>query len=215
MVRNLSILLLTLGLVIVTGCRSVTPTPADEAQTPVARGERLANVLGCHDCHTPKTMTAKGPEPDMARALIGHPEASNLPAPPTLPAGPWIVSTTWDLTAWSGPWGVSYAINLTPDQDTGIGIWTEEMFIASMRTGMHMGEASSRPILPPMPWQDLKHLTDDELKALFAYLRSLPPTKNRVPDPVILPPPDAGASGAPAPGSTDPGGAETARPSGA
>jgi hypothetical protein len=84
-------------------------------------------------------------------------------------------------TAWAGPWGVSYTSNLTPDQSTGIGIWTEDMFIRAMRTGKHMG--TSRTILPPMPWSWFGKMRDQELKAIFAYLKSIPPIHNRVPDP--------------------------------
>jgi hypothetical protein len=100
-----------------------------------------------------------------------------------------VAVTNSDLTAWSGPWGISYGINLTPDENTGIGIWTEEMFVRMIRTGRHMGQ--SRPVLPPMPIETYSHLTDEDLKAVFAYLRSLPPIENRVPDPVIAPPPPA------------------------
>ena len=52
-------------------------------------------------------------------------------------------------TAFAGPWGVSFTANLTPDKETGLGKWTEEMFIATMRTGRHQGKG--RPMLPPMP----------------------------------------------------------------
>jgi hypothetical protein len=93
-----------------------------------------------------------------------------------------MASATWDMTAWSGPWGTSFAANLTSDQNTGLGIWTEEMFLNAIRQGRHMGV--SRPILPPMPWQVFRNLTDEDLKAIFAYLRTVPPVHNRVPDPV-------------------------------
>ena len=83
-------------------------------------------------------------------------------------------------TAFSGPWGVSYAFNLTPEQNTGLGIWTEEMFIQTIRTGRHMGV--SRPINPPMPWPAYRNATDDDLKAVYAYLRTIKPIKNRVPE---------------------------------
>jgi len=86
------------------------------------------------------------------------------------------------MTAWAGPWGISYAANLTPDQNTGLGIWTEYMFIKAMRTGKHMG--AGRDILPPMPWQNLNKLSDADLRAVYAYLRTVPAVKNRVPDPV-------------------------------
>jgi len=202
--RTSSILFVAPALALLVGCQGApapAPAPAAQGQSQVARGERLVLVLGCHDCHTPKIMGVNGPEPDMTKRFIGHPEGSKLPAPPALAASPWAISCTMDLTAWSGPWGVSYAINLTPDQDTGIGIWTEEMFLKAMRTGKHMGEASSRPILPPMPWQDFNNLTDEELKDVFAYLRSMPAMTNHVPEPVILPmpaAPPAPAGGAPA-----------------
>jgi hypothetical protein len=78
-------------------------------------------------------------------------------------------------------WGISYAANLTPDRETGLGAWTEQNFVDTMRTGRHMGRG--RPILPPMPWQMVKNLTDQDLKAVFAYLRTLPTVKNRVPQP--------------------------------
>jgi mono/diheme cytochrome c family protein len=148
----------------------------------VERGRYLVTTIGCGDCHTPKTMGANGPEEDHSRLLSGHPEGSNFPAPPAAGNGPWIATASWDLTAWSGPWGISYARNLTPDQNTGIGSWSEETFVGAIRTGRHMGVA--RPILPPMPWPAYRNLTDEDLKAVYAYLRSIPPVHNRVPLPV-------------------------------
>jgi mono/diheme cytochrome c family protein len=146
-----------------------------------ARGQYLVETLGCSDCHTPKKMGPDGPEIDTSRLLSGHRQDAVLPAPPAA-RGPWIASANSDFTAWSGPWGISYAFNLTPDRNTGLGIWTEEMFVKAIRTGRHMGV--SRPILPPMPWQMYRNLTDDDLKAVYAYLRTLKPIHNRVPDPV-------------------------------
>jgi hypothetical protein len=96
-----------------------------------------------------------------------------------------MAATNDSLTAWAGPWGVSFAINLTPDNDTGIGEWSEEMFIRMARTGKHQGQPNGRDILPPMPWFNLKGLTDADLKAIWAYLRSLPPVKNQIPLPVM------------------------------
>ena len=157
--------------------------PESQSNSQVRRGQYLVQFGGCSDCHTPKKMGARGPEDDAARFLAGHPEDTKLPSPPSLPAGPWF-ATTAGLTAWSGPWGICYSSNLTPDANTGLGIWTEEMFIKAMRTGKHYG--ASRDILPPMPWQSLSRLTDEDLKAIFAFLRSIPPVRNHVPDP--LPP---------------------------
>lgn len=157
--------------------------PTVQAHTPnVERGAYLVRTMLCNDCHTPWKMGPKGPEPDMTRALTGHPEDLKLPPPPQLPEGPWVTVASASMTAWSGPWGVSYTANLTPDKETGLGDWTEEMFIKTMRTGLHQGKG--RPVLPPMPWPWIGQLSDSDLKDLFAYLQSLPPVKNRVPAPV-------------------------------
>ena len=162
-------------------CGDMRAAPGNQAAS-VERGRYLVDAVGCHDCHTPKTMGPEGPQLDTSRLLSGHPEGDVLPPPPPVSKGPWIATATWDLTAWSGPWGISYAANLTPDQNTGTGIWDEQMFLKAIKTGKHMGV--SRPILPPMPWEAFKNMTDEDLKAIFAYLHSLPPIVNHVPDPV-------------------------------
>jgi hypothetical protein len=146
----------------------------------IKRGEYLVRFGDCSACHTPLKFGPNGPEPDMTRYLSGHPADTKLP-PADLKPGPWFAATA-GMTAWAGPWGTSYAANLTPDTNTGLGIWTEEMFIKSMRTGKHMG--TGRPILPPMPWQASANLSDEDLKAIFAYLRTVPPVKNHVPGPL-------------------------------
>jgi mono/diheme cytochrome c family protein len=156
--------------------KSSKPVNAD----PVARGKYLVTFGGCNDCHTPLKLTDKGPTPDMARMLSGHPRGTVLPVPELKP-GPWFAATA-GMTAWAGPWGITYAANLTPDTNTGLGIWTEDMFLKAMRTGKHMGV--SRPILPPMPWRSLAALNDDDLKAIYAYLRTIPAISNEVPRPV-------------------------------
>lgn len=160
------------------------PKAEEVAAARVARGKYLVGAIGCGHCHSPKVMGPHGPVEDHARLLSGHPEGSALPAAPK-PDGPWIATAAWDLTAWSGPWGVSYAMNLTPDENTGIGSWSEETFVKALRTGKHMGV--SRPILPPMPWDSFRNFSDEDLKSMYAYLRSIPPVHNRVPDPVEPP----------------------------
>jgi mono/diheme cytochrome c family protein len=147
-----------------------------------ARGRELVTLGGCNDCHTPLKMGQNGPEPDMARMLSGHPEHIAMPAAPALPPGPWAFVAAGTMTAWSGPWGVSYTANLTPDPETGLGRWTERDFIETMRTGRHMGRG--RQILPPMPVQNLGQLPERDLKDIFAYLKSIPAVKNQVPQPV-------------------------------
>jgi len=154
----------------------------------VARGKYLVAMIGCGDCHTPMTMTANGPEHDATRYLAGHPEQIGVVLP-SAAQGPWLWSGTATTTAFSGPWGVSYAANLTPDENTGLGIWTEEMFVKALRTGKHMGV--SRPIAPPMPWPAFRNANDDDLKAMYAYLRTIKPITNHVPD--YQPPAESGA----------------------
>jgi hypothetical protein len=151
----------------------------------VQRGEYLVKIMGCNDCHTPWKMGPQGPEPDMTRFLSGHPEQIG-PLPRAKVAEPFIWSGFATNTAFNGPWGVSYAFNLTPEQNTGLGIWTEEMFVKTIRTGRHMGV--SRPINPPMPWPAYRNATDDDLKAIYAYLRTIKPIVNHVPD--YVPPTD-------------------------
>lgn len=153
-----------------------------EPTASVERGRYLVTAMGCGDCHSPKRMGPQGPEEDGSRRLSGYPEGSNLPAPPALGTGPWVATASWDQTAWAGPWGISYATNLTPDENTGIGSWSEETFVKALKSGRHMGVA--RPILPPMPWTSLRHLSDIDLRSMHAYLRTLPPVHNRVPEPV-------------------------------
>jgi len=146
----------------------------------IARGKYLATIQDCNGCHTP--FNEKG-EPDMSRMLSGHP-ANVRVAAPRARSGDWLVSINSTNTAWSGPWGVSFTSNLTPDRTTGIGSWTEETFIAAIRNGKKSGVG--RPLLNPMPWRMYAMASDDDLKAIFAYLRTVPPIANRVPNP--LPP---------------------------
>jgi mono/diheme cytochrome c family protein len=159
------------------------PAAAKPASAKVKRGEYLVKSVGCHDCHTPLKMGANGPEPDMTRSLSGHQAEMVMPPAPKLPPGPWLVTVAATMTAWSGPWGVSYTANLTPDPDTGLGKWTERNFIETIRSGRRQGRG--RALLPPMPWQVYRNLTDQDLQSIFAYLKTIPAIKNRVPDPVV------------------------------
>jgi hypothetical protein len=156
------------------------------ASTAAARGKYLVTGGGCNDCHTPWKMGDNGPEPDMTRMLSGHPAEMQLPPPPP-PNGPWTVAGAATFTAWSGPWGTSYTANLTPDKETGLGTWTAQQFVDTIRNGRVQGHG--RQLLPPMPWPAIRNFSDSDLKAIFAYLQTIPPIKNKVPDPVIAPPP--------------------------
>ena len=159
------------------------PGARESEAPPAERGRYLAEFSGCHDCHTPKIFTATGPARDTTRLLSGQPAGEPVPAVPRGVIGPtgWGALVSNHFTAWAGPWGVSFAANLTP-HETGLLPWTPELFIQAMRTGRHMG--TGRPILPPMPWNDFAKMTDQDLRAVFAYLRSLPPINNQVPAPI-------------------------------
>ena len=124
----------------------------------IARGKYLVAIAGCNDCHTPGYFLGK---PDMARFLGGSEVGFDMPG----------------LGVFHGP-------NLTPDKETGLGGWTPRNFVETIRNGRHQGRG--RPLLPPMPWEVYSNLTDDDLESVFAYLQSIPPVKNRVPQP--LPP---------------------------
>lgn len=160
-----------------------TAAPAASAADKIARGKYIVSTSGCHDCHTPWIMGPKGPEPDMTRALSGHPQDFKLPPASKLDA-PWVMAAAGTNTAWAGPWGVSYTANLTPDPETGLGKWTLRNFTETIRTGRHMGRG--REVLPPMPVMVYRNWTDADFEAVFAYLQSMPAIKNRVPEP--LPP---------------------------
>ncbi len=176
--RHAVLLMLTTALL----APSAVSAQDSAAGAQVKRGEYLVTVGGCHDCHTPWIMGSNGPEPDMKRGLSGHPQDIVIRAPAKV-SEPWSSASSPTNTAWSGPWGVSFTANLTPDPETGVlRDFTEQQFIQTMRTGRHQGQG--RQILPPMPWPNYGQMTDDDLKAVFAYLRQVPAVKNKVPDPI-------------------------------
>jgi hypothetical protein len=149
-------------------------------ESQVKYGEHLVQIIGCNDCHTPKKMTATGPEPDFSMALSGHPAKMPAPDIDRKEVETKGLGVTNDLTCWVGPWGISYASNITSDS-TGIGNWKEEQFIYCLREGKWMGIPGNRELLPPMPWKEFRFMTDAELKAIFAYLKSTKPIHNVTP----------------------------------
>jgi mono/diheme cytochrome c family protein len=183
-------ILIVLSVLAFFGCSK----PEAKTENPVERGKYLVTLGGCNDCHTPKVAGPNGaPVFDTSRTLSGHPRNAPVPSWSVEDERRGVAATTnGDLSAWAGPWGVSFAMNLTPDRETGIAEWSEQMFIQVARTGKHQGQPNGRDILPPMPWFSLKDLTDADLKAIWAYLRSLPPIQNQVPFPI---PPKAAKAG--------------------
>ena len=127
---------------------------ATHAQSLVERGKYLATIGDCIDCHTPRYFFG---QPDMTRYLGGSDVGFQIP----------------DMGIFVGP-------NLTPDKETGLGSWTDEQIGKALTTGER---PDGRILAPIMPWHALAHLTKPDLAALVAYLRSLPPVKNKVPGP--------------------------------
>src|SRR5688572_21918794 len=140
--------------------------PGLSKQELIARGKYLTTIGGCNDCHSPKVMGPFGPEPDTTRLFSGHPKEEKLG--PIINTSDWLVMNN-GFTAFIGPWGISYAANLSPD-DTGIGNWKLEQFVTAIRKGKSKGIESNRDLLPPMPWQMYRNMTDQDLEAVFTYL---------------------------------------------
>lgn len=152
----------------------------------VKRGAQLVNLGGCGDCHTPMHFdpALQMPVKSMDRMLSGHPVGAPEPASEPGKGDQAVIGATF--TAFRLPFGVVYAANLTPDKETGLGNWNVSQFIATMRTGHHQG--AGRPLLPPMPWQNLASATDADLTAMFSFLQTIPAVNNKVPAPNVPPP---------------------------
>lgn len=180
-----------LGCHINTNSQKRTKTPPLDSSTfyrsfpnLIAWGRHLVEMGGCNDCHTPDILTNKGPQPDTTRYLAGHPEHTPLPRVNRKEIERKGLAVTRDETAWIGPWGITYAANLTPDKQTGIGNWTVAQFIRCFRGGKENGAPAGRPLLPPMSGVAAQYnhtASNAELKAIFAYLRSIKPVHNAVP----------------------------------
>ena len=162
--------------------RAADPAPAaplaggPPASDKVARGKWLVTVLGCGDCHTPRLPEGRQ---DPNYLLAGHKESDSYPSwDDSLYTKGYGMLVSTSGTAFAGPWGVTFARNLTPDKTTGIGGWNEDAFINVLREGM---------LKPPMPLT-YGQLADDDLKAMYAYLASLKPVKNLVPFRQLTPP---------------------------
>ena len=149
----------------------------------IERGKYLVTTMGCTDCHSPKKNGSNGPEVIPELMLSGYP--SDRPiikfVDPMIKEG--FVMFYPDLTAAAGPWGVSFAANLTPDE-SGIGNWSEEQFKKALTQGKYKGMDNERMLLPPMPWPNFENLTNEDVNAIFMYLKNIKPVKNIVPQPL-------------------------------
>lgn len=176
---------------VVTSCSdSNKKTPVDKHQVTkeemIVRGKYLVTTMGCHDCHSPKKMGPNGPEIIPELMLSGYPADRPVAkfSDPMIKEG--FAMFYPDLTAGAGPWGISFAGNLTPDP-TGIGTWSEEQFKKALTQGKFKGLEDTRTLLPPMPWFNYTEMKDEDVSAMFVYLKSIPPVQNVVPAPI---PPD-------------------------
>lgn len=160
-----------------------TQTEEPTTEDIIAHGKYLVGIMGCNDCHSPKRMGEKGPEIIPELLLSGYPSDRPLVKfdSPLIKEG--FAMFYPDLTAGAGPWGVSFAANLTPD-DTGIGNWTEAQFKKALTEGKLKGLDDSRMMLPPMPWMNYIEMKDEDIHAVFSYLMSVDPVKNVVPQPI-------------------------------
>lgn len=167
-----------------TGENSTASTTVDSS-TLIARGDYLVTISGCDDCHSPKRMGAQGPELIPELRLSGYPSTRPIQKADTnvLKLG-WALMGS-DLTSAVGPWGMSFAANITSDE-TGIGVWTEEQFFTALKKGKFKGRETGRDLLPPMPWVNYRNMKDEDVKAIFAFLKTTKPVNNLVPAPTPL-----------------------------
>lgn len=149
----------------------------------IERGEYMVKIMGCNDCHSPKRMGPNGPEIIPELMLSGYPSERPIAEfkDPMIKEG--FAMFYPDLTAAAGPWGISFAGNLTPDE-TGIGTWSEEQFIKAFTQGKLKGLDNGRRLLPPMPVENYKDMREEDVLAIFKYLKSIQPVKNIVPAPI-------------------------------
>ncbi len=172
--------------IVLVGCKNeVSQNQMHEAPSRkevIKRGKYLVNIMGCNDCHSPKVFTEFGPVPDESRLLSGHPENIPVGNIPESALQDWVLFGMHNTVA-VGPWGVSFAANISSDE-TGIGSWSYEQFKKAITEGKFKGLAAARMLLPPMPWPNYKEMEEADIQAVYAYLKSTRPVKNVVPAPI-------------------------------
>jgi hypothetical protein len=188
----ISVVIVCLSVILFDNCTGKSKSGRSENQVLtdeqlIQRGDYLVTTIGCNDCHSPKRMGSQGPEIIPELMLSGYQATLSLGQidKNVLQKG-WLLFTG-DLNAAVGPWGVSFSANITSDA-TGIGKWPEENFIRAMKQGKFKGIDGSRSLLPPMPWSNYAKMTDDDIKAVYLFLKSTKPVRNIVP--MAIAPPD-------------------------
>ncbi len=132
----------------------ISSAETQAASDKVERGKYLVTIAGCNDCHTPGYFLGK---PDMARFLGGSDVGFEIPGV-----------------------GVFIGRNLTPDNETGIGKWSEDQIVTALQTGKR---PDGRVLAPIMPWHAYVHFTKDDVHAIAAFLKTLKPVSHKVPGP--------------------------------
>jgi len=183
-----SLFIIALVSVIAIGCNQ---KPAEEiAYSPerIEIGQAVVEGWNCTFCHTPQI---QGPDgkfiADPKRFMSGHPSDEEIPTIPDMV----ITSPEWmefldnlGSTVWATDNVLVFSANLTPDDETGIGTWSETEFVETVRQGRHKG--IERRIKYPMPWRELSELSDEELLSVYEYLMTLQPVNNKVPTSIVL-----------------------------
>ena len=146
----------------------------------VEYGKYLVTITGCNDCHTPKKMGPKGPELIHELLLSGYQSNRPIASFDKEKAMRGFAQMNEDMTAAAGPWGISFAANLTP-HETGIGSWNLDQFKIALKQGKSKGMENGRMLLPPMPWFNYAEMKDEDVRAIYEYLKSLKPIENTVP----------------------------------
>lgn len=146
----------------------------------IERGKYLVTIAGCNDCHSPKIFGTGLPRLDTANLLSGYPSNRTLPEFPVTEIQKGMIILLGDGTAAMGTWGTTFAANITPDA-TGIGNWTEAQFKNALTHGKFKGLDGARMLMPPMPWQDYINMKDEDVKAIYYYLKFIKPVHNVVP----------------------------------
>jgi mono/diheme cytochrome c family protein len=142
----------TLALTLLTVALGACSTAPRRVETPaVERGHYLVRIMDCTGCHTPGALTGR---PDTERFLAGSDVGFGTPA------------------------GILYPPNLTPDPETGLGRWTEGQIARAIRQGVR---PDGRALIPVMPWPSYSALTEADVAAVVAYLRTLRPMRNQAP----------------------------------
>lgn len=158
---------------------TTTPTNAEL----VKKGEYLVAIAGCNDCHSAKKMGLRGPEIIPETQLGGFPATRPIVKFDSKLIKEGFAQFYPDLTAAAGPWGISFAGNITSDE-TGIGNWSEAQFKKALTQGKLKGLDNGRMLLPPMPWANYVNMKDEDVSAIFAYLKSTKPVSNIAPAPI-------------------------------